>query len=92
MGSFNPIRTGDHGIQLLFFSGWATLDCFRGIRPKADYVSYKNIDGFIGTIVDSGKATYHELKTVYSLEEALKIWEVIAVSRYNQYLASERKK
>jgi len=27
------------------------------------------------------------LKTVYSLEDAFDIWEAIAVSKYNEYLA-----
>jgi len=50
------------------------------------------VDGFIGAIISSGQATLHELKTVYSLEDAFDMWEVIAVTRYNEHLAIEQAK
>ena len=48
--------------------------------------NFKNIDGFIGQIIASGKATLHELQTVYTLEDALIIYEAEAVTKYNEYL------
>lgn len=45
------------------------------------------MDGFIGAIVASGKATLNELRTIYTLEEAFDLWEIIAVTRYNEHLA-----
>ena len=47
---------------------------------------FKNIDGFVGQIIASGKATLNELKTVYTLEDALNIFEAEAISKYNEYL------
>ena len=52
-------------------------------------MDFQNIDGFIGVIIASGKATYIQLRDEYTLEEAFKIWEVIAVTNYNQHLANE---
>lgn len=49
--------------------------------------AYRNIDPLIGTIISSGKATLHELKTIYSLEDALNIYEVIAIDYHNRCLA-----
>ena len=72
---------------MLFFSKWASLDFLKRYRPEIAYVDFQNIDHFIGAIVANGKATLHELKTIYSLEDAFLMWEVIAVTRYNEYLA-----
>ena len=47
------------------------------------------MDGFIGAIVASGKATLKELKESYTLEDAFDLWEVIAVTNYNEFLAIE---
>lgn len=55
-------------------------------------MDFKNIDGFIAAIVADGKATLNELKTIYSLEDAFKMWEVITVTRYNEHLAMEHAK
>lgn len=49
--------------------------------------AYRNIDALIGAIISSGKATLRELKTVYTLEDALNIYEVVAIDCYNKYLA-----
>jgi len=43
----------------------------------------------IAAIIDEKKATLHELRTIYSLEDAYQIWEVIAVRRYNEYKAQK---
>lgn len=52
--------------------------------------NYQNIDGFIGAIVNSGKATLQELKTVYTLEDAMNIWEAIMIPRYNDFAAQQK--
>ena len=75
-----------------FFSERAGLDFLKRFRPESPSVDFKNIDGFIGAIVADGKATLNELKTIYSLEDAFLMWEVIAVTRYNEYLAIEHAK
>jgi hypothetical protein len=55
-------------------------------------MDYKNTDGFISAIIADGKATLHELRTIYTLEDALDMWEIIAITRYNEYLAMEHAK
>lgn len=45
------------------------------------------MDGLIGAIISSGKATLHELKSIYSLEDAIDMWEIIVTVRHNEYLA-----
>lgn len=79
-------------VQLYFFSERGALDFLRRYRPESPSVDFQNIDGFIGAIVADGKATLHELKTIYTLEDAFLMWEVIAVTRYNEYLAMEHAK
>ena len=55
-------------------------------------MDFKNVDGFIGSIVASGQATLLELKTVYSLEDAFDMWEIVATTRFNEWLAMEHAK
>jgi len=47
------------------------------------------MDGFLGAILAEGKASLNELRTIYSLEDAFLMWEVIAVTKYNDYLAAK---
>lgn len=80
---------GNDGVQLLFFSEREDLNFLRRMRSDAPTVDYRNVDPFIGTIIADGKATLKELKETYTLEEAFDLWEIIAVNRYNEYLAVE---
>ena len=52
-------------------------------------MDYTNVKGFIAAIITERFATLNELKTIYSLEDAYDLWEVIMVNRYNEYLAIE---
>jgi hypothetical protein len=45
-----------------------------------------------GTIIQYGKATLRELNTVYTLEDAFDLFEVIAVNAMNEYLAFKEAK
>jgi hypothetical protein len=63
------------------------LEFLRKYRPEYPVVSFQNVDGLIGAIIADGKATLHELRTIYCLEDAMMMWEAIAVPRYNEYLA-----
>ena len=72
-----------------FFSKWASLDFLKRYRPEYPTVDYQNVDEFIAAIIADGKATLHELKTIYTLEDSFKLWEIIAVTKYNEYLAIE---
>lgn len=44
---------------------------------------------FLAGLISKGKCTLHELRTVYSMEDALAIWEATYVPIYNENLARE---
>lgn len=50
--------------------------------PTKEYV---NIGGLIGTLVAERVATLYELQTIYSLEDAMDMYEAIAVPKYNEW-------
>jgi hypothetical protein len=47
-------------------------------------VNYTNVPRIIGTLVSSGKATLHELQTVYGVQDAYDMLEVISVDLHNE--------
>lgn len=54
-------------------------DC--GYVPK----EYQNINGLVGVLVANRIATLHELQTVYSLQDAMDMYEAYIVPKYNEY-------
>jgi len=46
----------------------------------------------LAAIISNGKATLHELKTIYTIEDAYTLWEIIAVCKYNEFVAIENSK
>jgi len=46
----------------------------------------------IGVIVSRRLATLHELQTVYSIDDAVDLYEIAAVNNYNEWRASEEAK
>jgi hypothetical protein len=53
------------------------------------YAVHANLSELTGGIVARRLATLHELQTVYSLEDALNMSEVITVRNYNEWAATE---
>ena len=45
------------------------------------------MDSLIGTLIAHKYATLHELQTVYTLEDAEDMYEIIAVTKYNEHKA-----
>lgn len=41
-------------------------------------------------MISSGRATLHELSSVYSVEEAYDLLEIVMVDAYNQAVASKK--
>ena len=74
---------------MLFFSKRQGLGFLRECDVPCQIRSYPNVDQFIGEIVASGKATLKELKTVYTLEDAYDLYEIIAVNKYNEWKLME---
>ena len=47
---------------------------------------YLNVDDLIGVLISNKLATLYELKTVYSVEDAMYMYEAYIVPKYNEYL------
>jgi hypothetical protein len=47
-------------------------------------VNYANICGVLGALISAKLATLNELQTVYSLEDAYLLYEIINVNSYNE--------
>ena len=41
----------------------------------------------VGTIIGEGLATLHELRTIYTFEDAFDMWEVSATRHFNEWLS-----
>jgi hypothetical protein len=55
-------------------------------------VDFPNVDGLVAAIVGEGLASLEDLRTRYTLEEALDLFEIVAVRRFNEWEAIERGK
>lgn len=51
---------------------------------------YQNINGLVGTLVANRIATLHELKTVYSLEDAMDMYEAYIIPKFNEWKEMKR--
>ena len=56
------------------------------------YKAYPNIPSIFGVLISQHIATLHELKTVYSYEDAIYMYEALMVPKYNEWMAIERSK
>lgn len=61
-----------------------------GITGVTFGLPYKNVDPFIAGIVHSGRASLHELRTIYDLRDAYDMWEFDYVPAFNDYLRAKR--
>lgn len=43
----------------------------------------------MGYIISNHLATMHELKTIYSLQDVMEMWEADYVPKYNEYMQSK---
>lgn len=48
---------------------------------------YQNISGLIGTLISNRIATLNELRTIYSLEDAMDMYEAYIIPKYNEWKA-----
>ena len=49
---------------------------------------FVNVDPLIGRLVGSGLASLRELQTVYDLEDAMQLDEVLTLRNYHSWLAT----
>jgi hypothetical protein len=54
-------------------------------------MDYLNLSALIGGLISSRLCTLHELQTVYSLEDALNLWEVLSIDGYNRQQYEKRR-
>ena len=54
-------------------------------------MGYPNFTALIGGLVSSRLCTLNELQTVYSLEDALNLWEVLSIDGYNRQQYEKRR-
>lgn len=59
---------------------------------EGHYKAYPNVPALFGVLISQGVATLHELKTVYTYEDAIYMYEAIMVPKYNEWLTMERNK
>jgi hypothetical protein len=51
--------------------------------------SYQNVTGIIGILLSEKQATLKELREMYSLKDAMIMYEAVMVPRVNQYWAQK---
>jgi hypothetical protein len=54
------------------------------------YVEYANVPGYLGALISARMATLLELQTVYSVEDAWDLLEVLVVDRENRRIANAK--
>ena len=57
-----------------------------------DYVEYRNLPRAIATVISAGRATLHELDTVYGVSDLYRLLEIVSVDNPNQRIASRPRK
>lgn len=72
---------------MLFFTQRARLRLPRWSCPDDSSIDFFNVDHLVGTVIAHGKATLNELQTVYTIEDLHNLYEIIAVTKYNEFLA-----
>ena len=90
MGNASQTGSGSVGVQLQFFSQWQEFRFPKKHGNSCPGESYRNIDTLIGVLISTGKATLHELKTVYTLQDAYQLYEIAVIDYYNEQQAMER--
>lgn len=82
MGSANGFSAGRKAIDI------HKLNIASGPRPEL--LDYPNIPRLIGVVISNGRATLHELDTVYGWEDAYDLLEIIVVDNHNRALLTPK--
>ena len=82
---------GNGHVQHQFFESRKQIEFVEKIQGHGGKVSeHVNIEPVLGLIISKRYATLHELRTIYDYEDALNMWECIAVESINETIAHER--
>lgn len=46
---------------------------------------YQNVNGLVGCLIANGMATLNELRTIYSLEDAMDMYEAYIIPKFNEW-------
>ena len=60
------------------------------VGPVFEFIDYPNVPSLIAAAISSGKATLHELNTVYGIEDVYDLLEVATVDVHNRRVASKK--
>lgn len=74
-----------------FFRGRRDIDYGVNAGRTDGLLKYANVPPVIGTIVSAGKATLHELQTVYGVEDVYDMLEVVTVDLHNERVIRGRR-
>ncbi|NBW08593.1 MAG: hypothetical protein EBR82_11270 [Caulobacteraceae bacterium] len=66
-----------------FFRGRSPLELEDGGDQGRRYARYVNVPGLIAVVVSSKLATLYELQTIYGLQDAYDLLEIIRVDGHN---------
>lgn len=53
-------------------------------------IDYPNMPRTLGTVISAGRATLHELETVYGMEDVYDMLEIIMVDAHNQRILNKK--
>lgn len=49
-------------------------------------------DALVAAVVKNGRASLNELRTIYSLEDLYRLWEIDYINQYNSWYESEQRR
>ena len=74
-----------------FLREWRPVTLPSAMRGQsAGAARYRAIDPLFGTLISENLATLHELRTVYSLQDAFIMLDCMMVKKVNEFLASPK--
>lgn len=81
-----------YGFNYGFLKIWKPTRVPSKMQSPVTAIECKHVDSLFSTLISNNIATYLELKTVYSLEDAFKLLEVLTVSKINEFNSYEASK
>mgnify|MGYP001104607550 CR=1 FL=1 len=61
-----------------------------GDEAPRGLIDYPNMPRTLGIVISAGKATLHELETVYGIEDVYDMLEIIMVDAHNQRILNKK--
>lgn len=54
-------------------------------------INYKHVNPMFGVLISRHLATLYELQTIYSIDDAVDLYEIAATDNYNEWQVHKRK-